>query len=380
MRSERRINRRAASAHALERRADPSRARSVMSPPRRATWRSFAHAACDVDATLERDFGLVERVDVAVPGGTRGAVDALDAGVMGRRFVRCEASMSIADALEHNFVHAHARRAGRDGEGTAFGMKTANARVDFDDCWCVTPRGRFVGSLMRDTSVALGLQSVEDARGKALVSVNLRREEFRVSNRFHDRLGECARTLEKKTGKTKVYAAFLVNGEPQTIAFPPSVTDAKLVENEKTSERMLVNLECEEAKLLKSLEPPTRGESKSFEVEDLERVLEFCGRLNLGNEYILGTTDERGDVVEVRRVTGFLLYPEMRPIIDVARKIVNEGHAPWAVITIWAFAHMPSNLTGEHVKKPARDPCMPKSPQVLVLVIFPGDAYLKFAI
>lgn len=351
-----------------------------MSPPRRATWRSFAHAACDVDATLERDFGLVERVDVAVPGASRGAVDALDAGVMGGRSMRYEASMSIADALEHNFVHAHARRAEREGERATFGMKTANARVDFEDCWCVTPRGRFVGSLMRDTSVALGLQSVEDSRGKALVSVNLRRKEFRVSNRFHDRLGECARTLEKKTGKTKVYAAFLVNGEPQTIAFPPGVADAKLIENEKTSERINVNLECDEAKLLASLEPPTRGETKSFEVEDLERVLEFCGRLNLGDEYVSVTTDQPSDVVEVRRITGFLLYPEIRPLIDVARKIVNDGHAPWAVVTVWSFAHVPSNLNGEHVKKQEQDPCAPKSAQVLVLVIFPGDGYLKFAI
>ena len=66
--------------------------------------------------------------------------------------------------------------AGRDGGGDArFGLVTAETRADSDDCWCVTPSGRFVGSVMRETRERLGLQSVEDERGKATVSVNLKR-------------------------------------------------------------------------------------------------------------------------------------------------------------------------------------------------------------
>ena len=181
---------------------------------RRAQWRSFAHAKCDVDDALATTFALAKSVEVAVPRGRRDDEDAIaralddDANaIVGTHF---EAEMSIADALDPHFVHEHVRRwtaaktktKTRDA-GATFGLTTIDAEVDSDDCFCVTPKGRFVASLMADAKESLGMQTTEDARGKALASVNLTREEFKVGNWFHDRIGACARAFEQRTGKVK---------------------------------------------------------------------------------------------------------------------------------------------------------------------------------
>ena len=152
--------------------AAPARAR-VMSRARRATRRSFAHPKCDVDATVESSFAFASRVEVTVPiagrpnGDVARALDDAARELDGS--MRYEAMMSVADALEPRFVREHVRRwrrgkggdggddAGRDGGGDArFGLVTAETRADSDDCWCVTPSGRFVGSVMRDEG-AIGI-------------------------------------------------------------------------------------------------------------------------------------------------------------------------------------------------------------------------------
>ena len=81
---------------------------------RRAQWRSFAHAKCDVDDALATTFALAKSVEVAVPRGRRDDEDAIaralddDAdAIVGTHF---EAEMSIADALDPHFVHEHVRR------------------------------------------------------------------------------------------------------------------------------------------------------------------------------------------------------------------------------------------------------------------------------
>ena len=139
---------------------------------RRAQWRSFAHAKCDVDDALATTFALAKSVEVAVPRGRRddenAIARALDDGadaIVGTHF---EAEMSIADALDAHFVHEHVRRwtaaktktKTRD-EGATFGLTTIDAEVDSDDCFCVTPKGRFVASLMADAKESLGMQTTE---------------------------------------------------------------------------------------------------------------------------------------------------------------------------------------------------------------------------
>ena len=73
------------------------------------------------------------------------------------------------------------------------------------------------------------------------VSVNLKRDEFRVSNWFHDRVGECARTLEAEVCKVKVFCGYMVNGAHEEVKFSQGVTEARRVANggsgEKTRKR-----------------------------------------------------------------------------------------------------------------------------------------------
>lgn len=331
---------------------------------------------------IAREFPMCARVDVASTGARCDDGRAAWTREVCEGSSRYEVAMSIADALDARFVKAYA---GTGGEGEAartgtrtFGMITRDVDVDANDCWCVTPSGRFVASLTSTTASMLGLGTTEDARGKRAASVNCRREKFRVSNRFHDRLGACARTLEGRIGKSDVFCASLVDGRPEDVTFPPTVMEASRVANETVSERVMVDLSCEEAILLASMDPPNRGESKPFEVDDLERILEFCGRLSLGNEYVQGDASERKDAVDVHRLSGFLLHPEIERAIEFARKLVNDHGAPWSVVTVWSFPQVPSNLTGAPVKKIERDPCTPKCPRVLVLVIYRDDKYLMF--
>lgn len=354
---------------------------------RRAQWRSFAHAKCDVDDALATTFALAKSVEVAVPRGRRDDEDAIaralddDANaIVGTHF---EAEMSIADALDPHFVHEHVRRwtaaktKTRDA-GATFGLTTIDAEVDSDDCFCVTPKGRFVASLMADAKESLGMQTTEDARGKALASVNLTREEFKVGNWFHDRIGACARAFEQRTGKSKVLCAYMVSGAHEEVKFPRTVTAARRAESVKTSSQVRVNLVSQSAVLLASASPPMRGEEKDIDVDDLDRILEFCGRISLGDAYMEGAEDDRGDIVETRRWRGLMLYPDTRRVIHIARRIVNDGLAPWAVVTVWAFAHMPSELTGEPRKKIERNSCAPKMGAVFTIVLYPDDKYLKF--
>ena len=198
----------------------------------------------DVDDAFATTFALAKSVEVAVPRGRRDDEDAIaralddDANaIVGTHF---EAEMSIADALDPHFVHEHVRRwtaaktKTRDA-GATFGLTTIDAEVDSDDCFCVTPKGRFVASLMADAKESLGMQTTEDARGKALASVNLTREEFKVGNWFHDRIGACARAFEQRTGKSKVLCAYMVSGAHEEVKFPRTVTAARRAESVKTS-------------------------------------------------------------------------------------------------------------------------------------------------
>jgi hypothetical protein len=360
---------------------------------RRAQWRSFAHAKCDVDDALATTFALAKSVEVAVPRRRRRDGDddddddaiarALDDAAHADVGTHYEAEMSIADALDAHFVHEHVRRwtaskTKTRGEGATFGLTTIDAEIDSDDCFCVTPKGRFVASLMADARESLGLQTTEDARGKALASVNLCREEFKVGNWFHDRIGACARAYEQRTGKTKVLCAYVLDGTHEEVKFPRTVTTTRRVKGVKTSSRVRVNLASESPMLLASACPPTRGEDKDIDVDALDRIFEFCGRMSLGNAYMDDAEDDCGDVVEKRRWRGLMLYPDTRRVIDIARSIVNDGCAPWAVVTIWTFEHMPSDLTGAPTKKVERVSCAPKTSDVFTIVLYPGDKYLKF--
>ena len=116
---------------------------------RRAQWRSFAHAKCDVDDALATTFALAKSVEVAVPRGRRDDEDAiaraLDDGadaIVGTHF---EAEMSIADALDAHFVHEHVRR------WTAAKTKTKTRRRR-RDVWADDDRrrGRFGRLFLRD--------------------------------------------------------------------------------------------------------------------------------------------------------------------------------------------------------------------------------------
>ena len=371
-----------------------------MSRARRATRRSFAHPKCDVDATVESSFAFASRVEVTVPiagtpnGDVAGALDEAARELDGS--MRCEAMMSVADALEPRFVREHVRRwrrgkggdggddAGRDGGGDArFGLVTAETRADSDDCWCVTPSGRFVGSVMRETRERLGLQSVEDERGKATVSVNLKRDEFRVSNWFHDRVGECARTLEEEVGKVKVFCGYMVNGAHEEVKFPQGVTEARRVANEKSSERLDASAEIHRELVRASAwgddEWKTFMDSSGECRDRLEDVLEFCGRLSMGSGY--GSRDGGETTsMETRRWRGFFLYPEIKRVIEAAKKITRDGNTPYAIVTVWSFANAPRNLAGTPSKKVEHDACVPRGSDVLTLIVFPDGGYLKYVV
>jgi len=386
----------------IARRRDRDRA---MSRPRRATRRSFAHPNCDVDATVESSFAFASRVEVTVPVADDDDDDDVaraldDAARDVDASVRYEAMMSVADALEPRFVHEHVRRwrrgtrgdddgdaaaARRDGgDGDArFGLVTAETRADSDDCWCVTPSGRFVGSLMSETRERLGLQSVEDERGKATVSVNLKRDEFRVSNWFHDRVGECARTLEAEVGKVKVFCGYMVNGAHEEVKFPQGVTESRRVANEKSSERLVASAEIHRELVRASAwgddEWKTFMDSSGECRDRLEDVLEFCGRLSMGSGYGLRDGGETTSM-ETRRWRGFLLYPDIKRVIEAARKVTRDGNAPYAIVTVWSFANAPRNLAGAPSKKVEHDACVPRGSDVLTLIVFPDGGYLKYAV
>lgn len=311
--------------------------------------------------------------------------------------------MSIADALDPHFVHEHVRRlvervesegaGGGDKEserkgakkrvsGGAFGMKTvaasANAAESMD-VWCVTPNGRFVASLMEEAKETLGLPCATDAYGKAGASVNLTRREFAVSNRFHDRIGECARTLEISTGKTPVVCAFEMDGERREVTFPKGATNARRVENVKTFCVIEADCEGEDAKLLQSLEPPKRGESKEASVDDFERVLDWCGRVSLG--IVDGKSSSSESAIEMHRWEGFMLCTDVMRVIQTARKLLSDGGnaPPWVVVTAWGFPDVPDNLSGETVKKTEHVACSPIVGEVFLIVLFPGgNSYLSF--
>lgn len=51
-----------------------------------------------------------------------------------------------------------------------------------------------------------------------------------------------------------------------------------------------------------------RGEEKDIDVDDLDWILEFCGCISLGDVYMEGVEDDRGDIVETRRWRGLMLY------------------------------------------------------------------------
>lgn len=377
-----------------------------MSTNRRARWGSFEHPRCDVEARVEARVPFARRIDAwflsaSKSTSTTGVFD--EPGATPTKSWRHEAMMSIADALDPHFVHEHVRRlvervesegaGGGDKEserkgakkrvsGGAFGMKTvaasANAAESMD-VWCVTPNGRFVASLMEEAKETLGLPCATDAYGKAGASVNLTRREFAVSNRFHDRIGECARTLETSTGKTPVVCAFEVDGERREVTFPKGATNARRVENVKTVCVIEADCEGEDAKLLHSLEPPKRGESKEVSVDDFERVLDWCGRVSLG--IVDGKSSSSESAIEMHRWEGFMLCTDVMRVIQTARKLLSDGEnaPPWVVVTAWGFPDVPDNLSGETVKKTEHVACSPIVGEVFLIVLFPGgSSYLSF--
>jgi len=376
-----------------------------MSTNRRARWGSFEHPRCDVEASVEARVPFVRRIDAWFPGASKSTPTTSTTGVFDEpgatptKSWRHEAMMSIADALDPHFVHEHVRRlverveskgdggeAKRNGakkriSGGAFGMKTvaasANAAESMD-VWCVTPNGRFVASLMQEGKETLGLPCVTDAYGKAGASVNLTRREFAVSNRFHDRIGECARTLEMSTGKTPVVCAFEVDGERQEVTFPKGATNARRVDNVKTFCVIEADLEGNNAKILQSLEPPKRGESKEVNVDDFERVLDWCGRVSLG--IVNGKSSPSESAIEMHRWEGFMLCTDVMRVIQTARKLLSddENAPPWVIVTAWGFPDVPDNLSGATVKKRERVACSPIVGEVFHIVLFPSGSYLSF--
>lgn len=237
--------------------------------------------------------------------------------------------------------------------------------------------------MMRETRERLGLQSVEDERGKATVSVNLKRDEFRVSNWFHDRVGECARTLEEEVGKVKVFCGYMVNGAHEEVKFSQGVTEARRVANEKSSERLDASAEIHRELVRASAwgddEWKTFMDSSGECRDRLEDVLEFCGRLSMGSGY--GSRDGGETTsMETRRWRGFFLYPEIKRVIEAAKKITRDGNAPYAIVTVWSFANAPRNLAGTPSKKVEHDACVPRGSDVLTLIVFPDGGYLKYVV
>ena len=388
---------------------------------RRVTHGSFARASHPGRALGEDAVPLVSKVCVCVPRSTRprdGAGGAVEAS---RRVFFSRASedawmakASIADALEPHFVHGHVRecvvsrqppRETREGTGeragveeekeaeaearrrrARFGLKTCSSdggmttRIDSEDVFCITPNGRFVASLMEDTAQAMGLQWTRDERGKASVSVNLTRDKFKVANRFHDRVGECARNVEEMHGKMDVVCAFEVDGRAVDVKFPPGARAVRLVKNVTRTTTRAVDFSSEEAQLLKDMKPPSKSEKKDIAVEDIERALEWCGRLVLGDEYLGGDAENRCDVVEVHEREGFMLHSEVERVIERARTVVNsdDDAPPWIVITALGFRDVPSNLNGVAMKTNVREKCAPPLGNVYLVVVFPGDRYVTF--
>ena len=386
-----------------------------MSTPRRATARSFAHAKCDVARTLAQRFPFAAAVELTTTTTKGERDDDDDAGARIMRELRDamartryhECAMSIADVLDPHFVHAHVKRGhdeGEDGgktkeettgaaakETTAFAATTTTTTttattrtavsIESDDVWCVTTRGRFVGSFMRDTAEVLGLQTTRDGWGKRHASVNLRRRKFQVSNRFHDRIGACARMLEDVRGKSLVRCAFIVNGEYVDVKFPRGVDAATATtrENVASSREWVTMANDADEALLRSIEPPARDDVvHNVDVDDLERVLQWIGRMSLG---FTPNVDARGDearLVRSSRWQGFILHPEIERVIDHARALVNSNSTPWAIVTVWAYQDVPRNLTGAPRAKTPREPCRPRGCDAYVVVVFPNDRYVTF--
>jgi len=334
--------------------------------------------------------------------GDEAAVGARERDASMARTTYYECDMSIADVLDPHFIHAYVKREDEERRKmvdatttttTTFaatttgvsrmtsGASTTAVSIDGDDVWCVTTKGRFVGSFTRDTAEVLGLQTTIDGLGKRRASVNLRRERFKVANRFHDRIGECARTLERMKGKNVVRCALIVDGEYAEIQFPPGV-DARTVkrrENVATTRDWFIRADDENEALLRSIEPPSREEKKIIDVDDLERVLEWCGRMSLGFTSGDGDLGNNCRRIESRRWKGFILHPELSRVVEHAREVVNGGGAPWAVVTVWAYHDVPSNLGGAPVAKVEREPCRPRGSDAFVIVIFPRDRYVTFS-
>ena len=385
--------------------------REAMSTNRRAIARSFTHAKCDVKRTLASRFPFAAAVELTTCAHEAAEVEHVEAGTrimrdlraaMGRtRYYEC--AMSIADVLDPHFVHAHVKRGHEEeemkkvGDGTATRETTAFAAttttaasrsvsttvvsIDSDDVWCVTTQGRFVGSFMRDTAEAFGLQTTRDGRGKRLASINLRRTKFKLSNRFHDRIGACARMLEDARGKSSVRCAFSVNDEYVDVKFPPGVDvgAAKTRENVETTREWNACANDADEALLRSIEPPSRDETSSTDVDDLERVLEWIGRISLGFTPDADGCEEKVHRVRSSRWQGFILHPELERVVEHARQLVDSDSTPWAIVTVWAYRDVPSNLTGAPVAKTLREPCRPRGCDAYVIVVFPNDRYVAFS-
>ena len=105
--------------------------------------------------------------------------------------------------------------------------------------------------------------------------------------------------LEDARGKSSVRCAFSVNDEYVDVKFPPGVDvgAAKTRENVETTREWNACANDADEALLRSIEPPSRDETSSTDVDDLERVLEWIGRISLGF-----TPDADGCEEKVHRV------------------------------------------------------------------------------